>query len=141
MLRRITGGLSLLLASPLVARAAFVNNVEHFDGTVKDSATWSEYKDGTGNLISQSDQLFINSANGFHAAYRALPATVGVGGFVQVKARLTGVSTDPGEQPDVFFALNSPPLADRSFEYSDRSVAVVSHHRQGYAFEYTGDGG
>lgn len=133
--------LLLLLSSPLVARGAFVNGIEHFDGTVKDAATWSEYKDGTGNLISQSNQLIINTATGFHAEYRSRSVTVGVGGFVQVKATLTGVSSEPGEAPRVFLALNAPYLPERSFEYSDRSASVENDNRLGYAWYREGDGG
>jgi hypothetical protein len=144
MLRRFIWVLVLLLGSPLVARAAFVNGVEHFDGTVKDTATWSEYKeyaDTVGNNIVQSNQLSINTATGFHAEYRSRSVTVGVGGFVQVKTRLTAVSSEPGDSPHVFLALNAPYLPDREFDFSDRSASIENDDGLGYAWYFQGDGG
>src|SRR4051794_11195465 len=100
------------------AHAAFVNNVEHFDGTQKDLTTWADWS--AGGSTSQSNQLFMFSMTG-RAEYRARYATVGVGGFVQVKARLNSISADGGQY---FLALNTTPYDNVPVSASDRSVAL-----------------
>lgn len=44
------------------ARAAFVGGVEHFDGTVKDTATWFERIQGAG-YVTQNDSLVVHGAD------------------------------------------------------------------------------
>jgi len=118
-----------------------VNNVEHFDGTVKDTANWSEYEYTPQDFVSQSDQILVSSANGDRAEYRGRYAVVGVGGFVQVTANMKGLSSEPGAIPELFLALTTPPFANQRFEYTDRPVSVDVNGSQPVAWEYHGDGG
>jgi len=66
------------------ARGAFVNNVETFDGTSKDTTTWEEFT--RGSAITQDGKLTLDASvdpSFGHADYTTRQVTVGVGGFVQ----------------------------------------------------------
>jgi len=66
---------------PHFASAAFVNGIESFDGTVKDTTTWEEYTKW-GNPIYQDDKLFLENSS---MDYTTKDITVGVGDIVRVE--------------------------------------------------------
>jgi len=72
----------LLLLISVTVQAAFVNGIESFDGSVKDTATWEEWiMDGVYGSVTQNDALTIASC----ADYTTKAVTVGIGQAVSVE--------------------------------------------------------
>ena len=85
----------LVIAIPV--KAAFVDGVETFDGSVKDTDTWEEYV-FNGSGITQNDNLTIASC----ADYTTQTVTVGIGQAVSVEVHY---ANPPGSYGDATLAL------------------------------------
>jgi hypothetical protein len=96
------------LAAPPRAGAAFVGNVERFDGTVKDTATWQEYLSSSLNgAITQNDVLTIATTGGgsISGDFTTKSLKVGVGGTVRADLRINSVAG--AVSPALFLTDNS----------------------------------
>jgi len=79
-----------------ISKAEFVNNVERFNGTVKDTITWREILLNPGpSLITQNDAVTLNG----YTDYCTNTIRVGVGQKVQVDVRNV---TNMGSSFDMF---------------------------------------
>jgi hypothetical protein len=80
---------AVLLLPFAAAWAAFVDGVETFDGSVKDTDTWEEWiMDGIYGSVTQNDALTIESC----ADYTAKTVTVGIGQAVSVEVHYANPS-------------------------------------------------
>ena len=78
--------LAFMTISFQYALAAFVDGVERFDGTVKDTATWEEFTTVPGCSVSQDDRLIFKTGFGSDSIdYTTKNVTVGIGELVTVE--------------------------------------------------------
>jgi len=85
------------------ALAAFVNNVETFDGNVKDTDTWEEYIP-YGGKVTWDNQLILEATPPFSSAdYTTKQVTVGIGEGVRVEL----VSYPSWYRTENYFCLTS----------------------------------
>src|SRR5437773_2377401 len=95
MNRQIHPILLVLLSTAAVARAAFVDGVERFDGTVKDLTTWEQYP-ASGAGITQNNALSITLAG--YRDYTTRTTKVGIGQRVTAEVTVTTPS-----EPDTIY--------------------------------------
>lgn len=96
------------------ALAVFVNGVERFDGTVKDTTTWEEYAK-YGSVVSQDNQLILDAVPSNTMDYTTKNVMVGIGETISVEliSHPEGVAesilylTTNSEGTNVFTAIDS----------------------------------
>jgi hypothetical protein len=87
----------VVVCTSSAARGGFINGVETFDGTVKDTATWTG---SSGSPITQNNELTMF----FGASYTAKSFTLGVGQGVRARMALRPWT---GGYEDAFLLLSS----------------------------------
>jgi len=97
--------------------AAFVDGIERFDGTVKDTETWEEYSSPPEGEVYQNNKLIFSNSTGEGIDCTTRNITVGVGDIVRVELL---------EHPSGLYAYSTLYLTTNS-EGANRSTVMDDH--------------
>src|SRR5688500_13220434 len=101
-----TLALGLVFICTGAARGGFIGELETFDGTSKDAATWVEYVN-RGSTITQNDALFLNAGSGGNPDYTTKIAPITAGGYVEAQLTVNSFVFTEGQSANAWIALST----------------------------------